>query len=181
VRHRHEAGFAGGRLCPACRQDREIGMSIIEQRLSELGIELPGAPAPAANYVPYVRSGNMLFISGQVCFGTDGTLADRHKGRLGAEVSDEAGREAARICALNVIAQAKAALGDLDKVVRCVRLGGFINATPEYGAVPGIMNGASDLMVEVFGESGRHARSTVGVAVLPMHCAVEVEAIFEVA
>ena len=157
-------------------------MSNIEQRISELGITLPPAPAPAANYVPYVRSGNLIFVSGQVCFGPDGKLADQHKGKLGAEVSDEKGREAARICALNVIAQVKAALGgDLGKVVRCVRLGGFINATPDYAAIPQIMNGASDLMVEIFGEAGKHARSTVGVAELPMDCAVEVEAIFEVA
>jgi len=157
-------------------------MSNIEQRLSELGITLPPAPAPAANYVPYVRSGNLIFVSGQVCFGPDGTLADQHKGKLGANVSDEMGREAARICALNVIAQVKAALdGDLNKVMRCVRLGGFINTTPDYAAIPQIMNGASDLMVEIFGEAGKHARSTVGVAELPMDCAVEVEAVFEVA
>lgn len=156
-------------------------MGKIEKRLSELGITLPPAPAPAANYVPYVRSGNLIFTAGQVCFGPDGKLADQHKGKLGAEVSDEKGREAARICALNVIAQVKAALdGDLDKVVRCVRLGGFINAIPDYAAIPQVMNGASDLMVEIFGEAGRHARSTVGVAELPMDCAVEVEAIFEV-
>ena len=154
----------------------------IEQRLNELGIALPPAPAPAANYVPYVRSGNLVFVAGQVCFGADGKLADRHKGKLGGEVSDEMGLEAARICALNVIAQVKDALdGDLDKVVRCVRLGGFINTTPDYAAIPQIMNGASDLMVEIFGEAGKHARSTVGVAELPMDCAVEVEAIFEVA
>ncbi|MCB2014787.1 MAG: RidA family protein [Sphingobium sp.] len=157
-------------------------MSNIEQRLNELGIALPPAPAPAANYVPYVRSGNLIFVAGQVCFGADGKLAERHKGKLGGGVSDEMGREAARICALNVIAQVKAALdGDLNKVVRCVRLGGFINTTPDYAAIPQIMNGASDLMVEIFGEAGKHARSTVGVAELPMDCAVEVEAIFEVA
>lgn len=157
-------------------------MNTIEQRLNELGIELPPAPAPAANYVPYVRSGNLVFIAGQVCFGTDGKLDERYKGKLGAEISDEIGREAARICALNVVAQLKAALdGDLGKVVRCVRLGGFINAMPDYAAIPQIMNGASDLMVEIFGDAGRHARSTVGVAELPFDCAVEVEAIFEVA
>jgi len=157
-------------------------MDNIEQRLSELGITLPPAPAPAANYVPYVRSGNLIFVAGQVCFGPDGKLADQHKGKLGADVTDDMGREAARICALNVIAQVKTALeGDLDKVVRCVRLGGFINTTPDYAAIPQIMNGASDLMVEIFGEAGKHARSTVGVAELPMDCAVEVEAIFEVA
>lgn len=155
-------------------------MSMTEEKLAALGITLPDAPAPAANYVPHVRSGNLVFIAGQVCFGADGTLAGRHKGKLGGEVSDEAGREAARLCAINVLAQLKAAAGgDLDRVTRCVRLGGFINTRPDYAAIPQIMNGASDLMVEVFGDAGRHARSTVGVAELPFDCAVEVEAIFE--
>ena len=155
-------------------------MGMIEDRLVQLGIELPPAPAPAANYVPAVRSGNLVAISGQVCFGADGTLAARHKGKIGDTVSPDTGKEAARLCALNIIAQLKAAVGDLDTVVRCVRLGGFINATPDFVALPPIMNGASDLMVEIFGEAGRHARSTVGVAVLPLDCAVEVEAMFEV-
>lgn len=155
-------------------------MGMIEDRLNQLGIILPAAPAPAANYVPAVRSGNLVTIAGQVCFGADGKLADRHKGKLGAGVSEEAGREAARLCALNLIAQLKAITGDLDSVVRCVRLGGFINAAPDFTALPPIMNGASDLMVEIFGDAGRHARSTVGVAVLPFDCAVEVEGMFEV-
>ncbi|RXR30259.1 RidA family protein [Sphingobium fluviale] len=156
-------------------------MSLIEDRLTHLGITLPPAPAPAANYVPAVRTGNLVVISGQVCFGADGMLADRHKGKLGAGMSDEAGKEAARLCALNLIAQLKAVVGDLDTITRCVRLGGFINAAPDYTPLPAIMNGASDLMVEIFGEAGRHARSTVGVAVLPFDCAVEVEGMFEVA
>lgn len=155
-------------------------MGKINQRLKELGLELPSAPAPAANYVPVLRTGNLVFIAGQVCFGADGTLAERHKGKLGGEVSDEMGREAARLCGINILAQLKAEVGDLDKVSRCVRLGGFINATPDFAALPPIMNGASDLMVEVFGDAGRHVRSTVGVAELPFDCAVEVEAIFEV-
>ncbi|HEX5537381.1 MAG TPA: RidA family protein [Sphingobium sp.] len=156
-------------------------MGAIDSRLAELGLDLPKAPPPAANYMPALRSGNLIFIAGQVCFGTDGKLSDRHKGKLGAEVSDEMGREAARLCGVNVLAQLKAVVGDLDTVTRCVRLGGFINATADYAALPQIMNGASDLMVEVFGEIGRHVRSTVGVAELPFDCAVEVEAIFEVA
>lgn len=155
-------------------------MGKIDQRLKELGLELPSAPAPAANYVPVLRTGNLVFIAGQVCFGPDGTLAERHKGKLGAEVSDEMGREAARLCGINILAQLKAEVGDLDRVSRCVRLGGFINATPDFAALPPVMNGASDLMVEIFGERGRHVRSTVGVAELPFDCAVEVEAIFEV-
>jgi len=156
-------------------------MGAIDSRLAELGLDLPKAPPPAANYMPALRSGNLIFIAGQVCFGTDGKLSERHKGKLGAEVSDEMGREAARLCGVNVLAQLKAVVGDLDAVTRCVRLGGFINATADYAALPQIMNGASDLMVEVFGEIGRHVRSTVGVAELPFDCAVEVEAIFEVA
>jgi len=156
-------------------------MGAIDSRLAELGLDLPKAPPPAANYMPALRSGNLIFIAGQVCFGTDGKLSERHKGKLGAEVSDEMGREAARLCGINVLAQLKAVVGDLDTVTRCVRLGGFINATADYAALPQIMNGASDLMVEVFGEIGRHVRSTVGVAELPFDCAVEVEAIFEVA
>lgn len=156
-------------------------MSGIDERLKELGVELPAAPAPAANYVPALRSGNLVFIAGQVCFGADGTLAERHKGKLGGAVSDEAGKEAARLCAINVLAQLNMTTGDLDTVRRCVRLGGFINAMPDFAALPQIMNGASDLMVDVFGEIGRHVRSTVGVAELPFDCAVEVEAIFEVA
>lgn len=155
-------------------------MGMIEDRLSALGISLPPAPAPAANYVPAVRSGNLVAIAGQVCFGADGTLANHHKGKLGDGVSEEAGREAARLCGLNLIAQLKAITGDLDSVVRCVRLGGFINAAPDFTMLPPIMNGASDLMVEIFGDAGRHARSTVGVAVLPFDCAVEVEGMFEV-
>jgi len=156
-------------------------MSKIEQRLLELGITLPPAPAPAANYVPYVRTGNLVMISGQVCFGPDGKLAERHKGKLGREVSEEMGKDAARVCGLNLIAQLKACVGDLDTVVRCVRLGGFVNVMPDYAAIPAIINGASDLMVEVFGEAGRHARAAVGVAELPFDCAVEIDAIFEIA
>jgi enamine deaminase RidA (YjgF/YER057c/UK114 family) len=157
-------------------------MSEIEANLAALGITLPAPAAPVANYVPYVITGNLLVISGQICFGLDGKLSDAHKGKLGAEIFNEAGLEAARLCAINVLAQAKAALGgDLERIKRCVRLGGFINATPHFAALPAIMNGASDLMVQVLGERGRHARSTVGVAELPADAAVEVEAMFEIA
>lgn len=156
-------------------------MSEIEANLAALGITLPAPAAPVANYVPYVITGNLLVISGQICFGLDGKLADTHKGKLGAEIFNEAGLEAARLCAINVLAQAKAALGgDLGRIKRCVRLGGFINAAPHFSALPAIMNGASDLMVQVLGERGRHARSTVGVAELPADAAVEVEAMFEI-
>jgi enamine deaminase RidA (YjgF/YER057c/UK114 family) len=150
-----------------------------EQKLASLGITLPTPAAPVANYVAFVKSGNLLTVSGQLCFGADGKLAA--KGQLGGAVSMEDGVKAARACAVNLLAQVKAAVGDLDKVVRVVRLGGFINSAPGYGDGPKVMNGASDLMVEVFGDRGRHARSTVGVAALPADAAVEVEGLFEVA
>lgn len=156
-------------------------MSTVEERLSALGLTLPKAAAPVANYVPFVRSGNLVIVSGQICFGLDGKIAAAHTGKLGAEVSPEAGVAAARLCALNVLAQVEAAVGDLDHgIVQCLRLGGFINAVPTFAALASVMNGASDLMVEVLGERGRHARSTVGVAELPLDAAVEVEAMFEV-
>jgi len=151
-------------------------MSKIDARLSELGIELPAAPAPAANYVPFVRTGNQLFVSGQVAAGPDGLIT----GKLGADMSVEDGAAAARRCGLSLIAQAKAALGDLDKIKRVVKLVGFVNSTPEFGDQPKVVNGCSDLMVDVFGDAGRHARSAVSAASLPFGVAVEIEAIFEV-
>lgn len=156
-------------------------MGIIEDRLKTLDIDLPTPAAPVANYVPYVISGSWLVISGQLALGRDGKVDPLHAGKIGAGVTAEAGRAAARCCAINVLAQAKAALGSLDRIRRCVRLGGFMNAAPGYSQIPPIMNGASDLIVEVLGDAGRHARSTVGVAELPLDSAVEVEAIFEIA
>ena len=156
-------------------------MSAIEARLRDLGITLPTPVAPIANYVPFKRTGNLLIISGQICLGLDGKLAEQHKGKLGGSVSAEAGAQAARLCAINLLAQAKAALGNLDQITACLRLGGFIAATPDYIALPQVMNGASDLMVAVLGDAGRHTRTTVGVPVLPLDCAVEVEGMFEVA
>jgi enamine deaminase RidA (YjgF/YER057c/UK114 family) len=155
-------------------------MSEVEKRLKKLGIVLPKAAAPIANYVPSVLTGTLLVVSGQLCFGPDGKLADRHKGKVGGGVPAEAAVEAARFCAVNLLSQAAATLGDLDRITRCVRLGGFINAAPDYAALPAIMNGASDLIVEALGDKGRHARTTVGVAVLPLDAVVEVEAMFEV-
>lgn len=149
-----------------------------EARLNELNIELPQAAAPAANYVPTVQSGAMLYVSGQVPM-WNGEL--RHQGKLGAGMSVEDGAAAARLCALNLIAQAKAALGELDRVRRVVKLVGFVNATPEFGDQPKVINGASNLMAEVFGDRGKHARSAIGVGSLPFGVAVEVEAILEVA
>lgn len=154
--------------------------SEVEKRLQANGLMLPKAAAPIANYVPGVITGSLLVISGQLCLGPDGKLADRHKGKLGGGIEAEAAIEAARLCALNLLAQAHATLGDLDRVTRCVRLGGFINAVPDYGGLAPIMNGASDVMVLALGDKGKHARSTVGVAVLPLEAVVEVEAMFEV-
>jgi enamine deaminase RidA (YjgF/YER057c/UK114 family) len=151
---------------------------MMEKKLQELGVTLQEPRAPMANYVPFVRSGNLLHVSGQVCLDGDGKLVA--KGRLGDAVAIEDGQKAARACAINLLAQVKAALGDLDKVVRVVRLGGFINSAPGFTEGPKVMNGASDLMVAVFGDKGKHARSTVGVAALPADAAVEVEGLFEV-
>lgn len=151
----------------------------IDARLKELGITLPEAPMPAANYVPFVRSGNLLFIAGQIPM--EGGKP-QFIGKLGREFKIEDGQKAARACALNVIAQARAALGgDLDKIVRCVRVGGFVNSTPDFGDQPQVVNGASDVIVQIFGDAGKHARAAVGVAALPRGVAAEVEAIFEVA
>ncbi|HET9902748.1 MAG TPA: RidA family protein [Xanthobacteraceae bacterium] len=151
---------------------------VVEKRLADLGIALPTPTTPVANYVPFVRTRNMLVCSGQVCFDADGKLVA--KGKLGGGVSIEDGQKAARACAINLLAQVKAAVGDLDKLVRVIRLGGFINSTPDFLDGPKVMNGASDLMVEALGDRGRHARTTVGVSVLPLDAAVEVEGVFEV-
>jgi enamine deaminase RidA (YjgF/YER057c/UK114 family) len=153
----------------------------IETRLAELGIVLPTPAAPIANYVPAVRSGTLLVVSGQLCLGPDGKLAAVHTGRLGAGVAPEVAVEGARLCAINVLAQAKAALGSLEGITRCIRLGGFVNVAPGFTAIAPVMNGASDLIVAVLGDRGRHARSTIGVAELPLGAVVEVEAMFEVA
>ena len=155
-------------------------MSGVNQRLADLGIVLPVPARPVANYVSFVLAGRSLVVSGQIPLGSEGTLDPAHAGKLGAGVPEEAGRAAAGRCAINMLAQAKAALGDLDRIARCVRLGGFIHAVPEFYGVAAVMNGASDLIVEVFGDKGRHARTTVGVASLPLGCAVEVEALFDV-
>ena len=155
-------------------------MSVIEDRLKSLGITLPVAAAPVANYVAAVVAGPFLVVSGQLALGADGTIAPEHKGKIGDGVSAEAAVDAARLCAINVLAQAKAALGDLDRIERCVRLGGFMNTAPGFHAVAPIMNGASDLMVDVLGDKGRHARSTIGVAAVPLDSAVEVEAMFAI-
>ena len=155
-------------------------MGSVERRLNELGITLPQPAAAIANYLPAICSGKHLYVSGQLAFGPDGTLAEAHKGKLGGTVTRDAGQAAARLSFINVLAQAKAALGALDRIGRCVRLGGYINAEPDFTDLAAVMNGASDLAVEVLGDMGRHARTTIGVASLPLGCAVEVDALFEV-
>ena len=150
----------------------------IEARLKDLKIELPKAAAPVANYVPAVQVGNILFVSGQVTF-WNGEL--KYLGKVGKEVSLEDGRAAARLCALNILAQAQAQLGSLDRVKRVAMVQGFVNAVPEFTDHPKVVNGASDLFVEVFGEAGKHARFAVGAGSLPVNVAVEVAAVLEVA
>ncbi|MDO9525343.1 MAG: RidA family protein [Gemmobacter sp.] len=148
----------------------------IDARLAELDLTLPSAPTPAANYVPYVISGKMLYVSGQISQDANGLIT----GRLGADVDVAAGAAAAARCALSLMAQARAACGgDLDQVARVVKLVGFVNSTPDFTDQPKVINGASDLMVAVFGDAGRHARSAVSAASLPMGVAVEIEAVFE--
>jgi enamine deaminase RidA (YjgF/YER057c/UK114 family) len=150
----------------------------IDARLRELGLSLPDAPAPAANYVPYVRSGNLLHVSGQISQGPDGLIT----GKLGRDMTAEEGAEAARACALALLAQVRAALGgDLAGLRRVVKLTAFVNSTPEFPDQPKVVNGASDLMVALLDDAGRHARSAVSAASLPFGVAVEIEGIFEIA
>jgi enamine deaminase RidA (YjgF/YER057c/UK114 family) len=149
-------------------------MSVLE-RLKAAGVNLPEPRAPVANYVPVVITGNLLFISGQVSAAPDGLI----KGTLGKDMTLEQGQAAAKICAINLIAQIQAALGDLERVTRIVKLGGFVNAAPDFVNIPQVVNGCSDLMVTAFGDKGRHARSAVACPVLPMGAAVEVDAVVE--
>ncbi len=158
--------------------------SEVERRLANLGFVLPEPAAPLANYVPATRSGSLLFVSGQLPLGPDGALAPEHVGKVGAKagqsVDDAAARRAAGLCALNCLAQARAHLGDLDRIGHCIRLGGFVNCADDFTRLALVMNGASDLIAAALGEKGAHARSTVGVASLPLGACVEVEAIFEI-
>jgi len=149
----------------------------IETRLTELGIALPEAAAPAANYVPYVIAGDLVFVSGQVSM-SDGAFTT---GKLGADMGTADGAAAARTCAIGLLAQAKAACGgDLGRFVRVVKLTGFVNSTADFGDQPKVINGASDLLVEVLGDAGRHSRSAVSAASLPFGVAVEIEAVFQI-
>ncbi|MBQ1204094.1 MAG: RidA family protein [Loktanella sp.] len=153
-------------------------MSMIENRLAELGITLPDAPAPAANYVPFVQTGQFVHVSGQISADAQGLIT----GKLGADLDIAAGAAAARACAISLLAQLKAACGgDIDRLVRVVKLVGFVNSTTDFVDQPKVINGASDFMVEALGDKGRHARSAVSAASLPFGVAVEIEAIFEIA
>jgi enamine deaminase RidA (YjgF/YER057c/UK114 family) len=153
-------------------------MGEIDKRLQELGVTIPEPAAPVANYVGWVRTGNLVFTSGQVPL-KDGKF--HFQGKIGGEISVEQAQQAARMCAINVISQIKGALdGNLDRVKRVVKLVGFVNAVPEFTDHPKVVNGASDLMVEVFGDKGKHARSAVGSGSLPLNVSVEVEGVFEV-
>ena len=149
----------------------------ITSRLVELGVTLPDAPAPAANYVPFVQVGSTLYVSGQISNGPDGFIT----GKLGADMDAEAGAAAAKTCAIALLAQVKAACGgDIERLVRVVKLTGFVNSTGEFGDQPKVINGASDFMVEALGDAGRHSRSAVSAASLPFGVAVEIEGIFEI-
>ncbi|MBT8470963.1 MAG: RidA family protein [Marinicaulis sp.] len=152
-------------------------MPKIDDKLAELGVVLPGAVAPVANYVPFVKTGALIFISGQVSIGPNGLIT----GKLGRDLDVNTGIEAAQACGVNLIAQLKNACdGDLDRVKRVVKLGGFVNCTDDFADQPKVINGASDLMVAVFGDNGRHSRAAVGAPCLPMNAAVEVDGIFEI-
>lgn len=149
----------------------------IESRLKDLGVALPSAAAPAANYVPFYISAQQLFISGQLPMIAGGP---DFKGKVGAEIDVETAQQAAKICAINILAQAKAALGDLDRIVHCLRLGGFVNATPDFTDHPEVINGASNFLVDVLGDKGPHTRFAVGVGSLPRGVAVEIDALFAI-
>lgn len=156
-----------------------MSASAIQQRLESLGVTLPTPAAPVANYVPYVMSGKTLYISGQLPVGLDGQMV---KGQLGRDATLEQGQDAARLCAVNILAQANAALeGDLSRIARCVKLGGFVASSSDFFDHPKVINSASDLIVGALGDAGRHARFAVGVAALPFGAAVEMDAIFELA
>lgn len=149
----------------------------IESRLAELGVTLPDAPAPAANYVPYVQTGDIVYVSGQISQDANGPV----KGKLGADLGAEEGASAAKLCAISLLAQVRAACGgDLDRLVRVVKLTGFVNSTADFTDQPKVINGCSDFMVEALGDAGRHARSAVSAAALPLGVAVEIEGIFQI-
>jgi enamine deaminase RidA (YjgF/YER057c/UK114 family) len=153
-------------------------MATFETKLAEMGVTLPEAPVPAANYVPYVKVGDLLFVSGQLPMGPEGLML----GKLGDDMSTEEGAEAAKYCAIALLSQVKAACGgDLDRLKRVVKLTGFVNSTADYGEQPAVVNGASNFLGEALGDAGKHSRSAVSAAALPFGVAVEIEGIFEIA
>lgn len=155
------------------------GLKDINAKLQELGLSLPAVAAPAANYVPYIVSGNMVFVSGQIPFLNGETM---HLGRVGDDLGAEDGAAAAQACALNILAQVNDAVGgDFSRVKRCVKLGGFVNCTPDFTNQPLVINGASNLIADVMGDAGKHARFAVGAPSLPLGVAVEIDAVFEIA
>jgi len=152
-------------------------MGKFETKLAEMGVTLPEAPAPAANYVPYVQVGDILYVSGQISNGPDGFVT----GKLGDDMDVAAGAQAARLCAISLLAQVKAACdGDLDRLVRVVKLGGFVNSTADFGDQPKVINGASDFIGDALGEAGKHARAAVSAASLPFGVAVEIDGVFQI-
>ena len=148
----------------------------IEKKLEELNVKLPNAPAPAANYVPFTKSGNLLVISGQITMGDNGP---EYIGKIGDSLTTQDGVKAAKLCAINILAQAKQALGELDRIKQILKIQGYVNATPEFTEHPQVINGASDFLVEVLGDKGKHARAAVGMASLPLGVAVEIDAMIE--
>jgi enamine deaminase RidA (YjgF/YER057c/UK114 family) len=150
----------------------------IESRLVRLNIDLPYLSESKGNYTSYNIIGDLLYVCGQLCVGPDGKIPEAYRGKLGSKITEADGYAAARLCMLQVLAHAKLALGSLDRITKCVRLGGFVNAEPDFVAPGAAMNGASDMIVEIMGEPGRHSRTTIGVATLPLGACIEVEALF---
>lgn len=167
----------GQQAAPGRHFERTAMSDSIQSRLAAKGLSLPAAPSAVANYVPYLVAGDLLFISGQISKSADGTLI---AGRLGGDLTVEQGVEAAAACALNILAQANAALGDLSRIAQVMRITGYVNATPDFTDHPRVINGASDLLVHILGEAGRHTRVAVGVSSLPANCAVEIDAIIRI-
>lgn len=149
-----------------------------EPRVVSLNVDLPYVSESKGNYTPYNVIGDLLYVAGQLCVGPDGKIPEAYRGKLGSKITEADGYAAARLCMLQVLAHAKLALGSLDRITKCVRLGGFVNAEPDFVAPGAAMNGASDMIVKIMGEPGRHSRTTIGVATLPLGACIEVEALF---
>lgn len=152
----------------------------LEARIRDLGYDLPEVAVSKGNYTPFRIEGALLYVSGQLCVGPDGALSENHRGKLGSKVTDADGYAAAKLCLLQILAQARMALGSLDRLRSCIRLGGFVNAEPDFTTPGAAMNGASDMIVAIMGEAGRHSRTTIGVATLPLGACIEVEALFAI-